>query len=304
MNAPADLMPREGIIHGLSIEAYHGDKSAISKSGLDDIARSPFHYYATHLDPNRPPEPDRSGDRLAGALLHCALLEPDEWGKRYAVLPDDAPARPTDAMRNAKNPSPESLARVRWWDDWTQRTGGITVITAKQHTEAWRQADALRRLPEIRDALGKGYAEVSAYWRDQETGVLCRCRPDWVTPVGDGQVILFDAKTYSSADPEEFARQIARMRYHVQDAFYWDGYQHAAKVEVVAFVFGAVELNWPHAATAIVLDDASREQGRREVRRNLDTYAACLKTNRWPSYTDSIAEVSLPTWAFDKEYRP
>lgn len=301
MNTPTELMPREGVIHDLSIEAYHGDKTAVSKSGLDDMARSPFHYWSRHLDPNRPAEEPRTGGRLAGALLHCALLEPDQFDARYVSLPADAPARPTEAMRNAKSPSPESVARVRWWDDWTARTSGKTIITAEQRDAAKRQADACRALPEVRDALSKGHAEVSAYWRDPETGVLCRCRPDWVTPVGTRQVIHLDAKTYSNASPDEFRRQIARMAYHRQDAWYWDGYQHASGHEVVAFLFVAVELEWPYAASTVMLDDAAREQGRRENRRLLDTYARCLRDNQWPAFPGGPHPVSLPAWALDKE---
>lgn len=283
MNAPTELMPREGVIHGLSIEAYHGDKAAVSKSGLDDVARSPFHYWSTHLDPTRPPEAPRTSDAdMAGALLHCALLEPDEFGRRYAIGPDVSRA-------------------TKEWKSFVADNPGREHIKPGQHAAAMRQADALRALPEVRDALRRGHAEVSAYWRDPQTGVLCRCRPDWVTPVGEGQVILFDAKTYSNASPAEFARQIARMAYHRQAAMYTDGYGIAANASVEAFVFGAVEVEWPHAATAIMLDQASIDQGRREVADLLRIYAKCLATNKWPSYSDSIVQVSLPRWAFDRD---
>lgn len=283
MNAPAELMPREGVIHGLSIEAYHGDKTAVSKSGLDDIARSPFHYWSRHLDPNRPAEEPRTGDaEMAGALLHCALLEPGEFGKRYLVGPD--------VSRSTKA-----------WKEFVADNPGVEHIKPGQREAAFRQADACRALPEVRDALSKGHAEVSAYWRDPETGVLCRCRPDWVTPVGTRQVIHLDAKTYSNASPDEFRRQIARMAYHRQDAWYWDGYQHASGEEVVAFLFVAVELEWPYAASTVMLDDAAREQGRRENRRLLDTYARCLRDNQWPAFPGGPHPVSLPAWALDKE---
>lgn len=283
MNAPAELMPREGIIHGLAIEAYHGDKTAISKSGLDDMARSPFHYWSRHLDPNRPAEEPRTGDaEMAGALLHCALLEPDQFDLRYRIGPDVSRA-------------------TKAWKEFVADNPGVEHIKPGQRETAMRQADACRALPEVRDALRRGHAEVSAYWRDPVTGVLCRCRPDWVADVGGSQAILLDAKTYSNASPEEFARQIARMRYHSQDAFYSDGYALAARVEVVAFLFVAVELDWPHAASTVMLDDAAREQGRRENRRLLDDYAQCLRANLWPAFPGGPHPVSLPAWAIDKE---
>lgn len=297
MNAPT---PLKGLYQDLDIGAYHGGPG-ISKSGLDDIERSPLHYYASHLDPDRPQEEERKGRGLDGSLFHCALFEPDEFTKRYVVIPADAPGRPTEAMLNAAKPSENSLARIRWWADFEAANNGRTVISTDQGAMAWRMADNARKLPEIRTALSRGKSEVSAYWTDERTGELCRCRPDFVADVGGGQVILIDGKSYSDASPADFARQIARQRYHVQDAYYTDGYQHAANVEVIGFVFVAVELKWPHAACPIALDDPDRELGRKVYRRNLDTYAECRQSGVWPGYPQTVQVVSLPNWAHNKE---
>lgn len=299
MNAPAH--PMIGLHHDLPIEQYHGSGVGISKSGLDDIDRSPLHYYASHLDPDRPKEAERTGRGLDGSLFHCALFEPDEFDKRYIILPADAPGRPTEAMLNAAKPSENSIMRMRWWADFDAANNGRTVITRDQGVMAWRMADSARRLPDIRTALSRGKSEVSAYWTDQATGELCRCRPDFVAEVGDDQAILIDGKSYSDASPADFARQIARMRYHVQDSYYSDGYQIAADIEVVGFVFVAVELAWPHAACAIALDDADRELGRKTYRRNLNTYAECRQSGQWPGYPQTVQVVSLPHWAHTKE---
>ncbi|MGV0016304.1 PD-(D/E)XK nuclease-like domain-containing protein, partial [Bordetella avium] len=122
---------------------------------------------------------------------------------------------------------------------------------------------------DVAEALAAGVAESSAYWIDQETGVLCRCRPDWCHPAGESGVILLDVKTFSDASPHEFSHQIARKRYHVQDAFYTDGYAAASGKTVLAFIFVAVQDAWPFAASAVMLDPRSQDQGRRDYRRNL-----------------------------------
>lgn len=286
-----------GIIDNQDIDAYHRGPG-ISKTGLDLIERSPAHYHAEYLDPARPPrENDETTARLVGHLAHCAILEPAEFDRRYAVLPPDAPRRPTSAQWNAKNPSADSMMAMAWWRDWLAKNEGRTVITHDQRETALRQAESVRRLPDIRDALDCGRPEVSAYWRDPVTDVLCRCRPDWVHDAGPARTIQVDVKTYSNASPFEFARQIARMRYHVQAAYYTDGYAQAADVDVMAFIFLAVETEYPYAASAVMLDDAALEQGRAEYRSNLDTYAACLKSGEWPGYPTGIQPVSLPVWA-------
>lgn len=298
MNAITERVPlieAPCTIDGQDIEAYHRGPG-ISKTGLDHIAASPARFYALHMDPARPPEKERAG-QLEGQLAHCAILEPDEFDKRYAVLPADAPRRPTDAQWNAKKPSPESVAAMEWWTAWNEQSKGKVIVTHEQRQTALRQAESVRRLPDVAEALASGRPEVSAYWIDQETGVLCRCRPDWTHPASESGVILLDVKTYSDASPDEFARQIARKRYHVQDAYYSDGYAHASGQEVLAFIFVAVETEWPYAASAVMLDEQGRDAGRALYRRDLDTYARCLQANDWPGYGAAIHQVSLPAWA-------
>lgn len=272
-----------GVYHDIPIEQYHGGPG-ISKSGLDDIEQSPLHYFANRFDPRKPKVDEDTAARLVGNLAHCALLEPDQFDKRYKVGPD--------VNKNTKV-----------WKEFVEMHPNHVCIKPDQYQAAKWQAENMRALPQVRDALAApgGRPEVSAYWIDEITGELCRCRPDWVAPVTAGGVIPLDVKTYRSASPAEFARQIGRMRYHVQDAYYSDGFELASGAEVLAFVFVAVEVNWPHAASAVMLDDYSREQGRRDYRRNLDTYAQCRKTNVWPGYSTAIEQVSLPKWAFDKE---
>lgn len=283
------------IIENLGIEEYHA-RPEISNSQLNDLALSPLHFYSRHRDPFRPPSPQRAG-QLEGNLAHCAILEPDEFDKRYAVMPENAPRRPTDAQWNAKKPSEESMAAMAWWRDFNASTGGKTIVTHDQRETALRQADQVRALPEIQDALSKGRAEVSAFWADETTGVKCRCRPDWVHPLSRSSVALLDVKTFSSAAPDEFRRQIARKRYHVQDAFYSAGFSAAASVIVEKFIFVAVESEWPFAAASYTLGVASREEGYLEWHRLLDIYEECSRKNRWPGYADRTVEIDLPPYA-------
>lgn len=285
----------QGVYHDLSNEEYHACKFAVSNSGLGDILQSPFHYYSRHLDPNRPPPPVRAG-QLEGTLAHCAILEPDEFSRRYRVIPKDAPRRPTAAQRNAKNPSPSSVASMAWWDEWEAEAGDAEIITADQYDTAMRQAESVRRLPEVAEALTRGFAEASAFWKDEETGVMCRVRPDWVSDTGSG-VILLDVKTYSDASPDEFARQVARKGYARQDVMYSDGYSNAAGVDVEAFYFIAVESTWPFAASVCQLDDESADAGYMQYRDALHRYANCVKKGEWPGYPNGVNSIRMPVWA-------
>ena len=51
---------------------------------------------------------------------------------------------------------------------------------------ALAQAMSVRALPDIAALMSEGLPEVSAFWVDEPTGELCKCRPDWVSPAGGG----------------------------------------------------------------------------------------------------------------------
>lgn len=297
---------KPGIYEGLPIEVYHGSGLSISKSGLDDLARCPAMFYALHLDPDRPPRVEKPG-QLEGNLAHCALLEPAEFSKRYAVLPKDAPNRPTPAQWKAVNSNESSTAAKAWWTTWNKEHAGARIITADQRHAAMCQAHSMRSLPAVwgghsmAEMLKRGKTEVSAYWVDQVTGVLCRCRPDLVVQVNARQVVLFDVKTYSDATKSEFMRQVARKKYHIQDSFYSEGWMRATGQEVLGFVFVVVEDKWPFLAASYQLGDESRHEGALQHRDLLDTYAECMRTNTWPSYTASTETVDLPPYAITSQ---
>ncbi len=266
-----------GIHRDIPIDVYHASPG-ISKTGLDRINRSPAYFYAMALDPKRPPEKARGG-QLEGTLAHCAVLEPDEFDRRYVVGPD--------VTRSTKV----------WKEFEASLPNGVVGIKPDQREVAMRQRESVLALPDVREALAVGHAETSAAWIDPDTGVLCRCRPDFTHPVGESGVILIDLKTYSDASPDEFARQAARKRYEVQDAFYSDGYAHASGKDVLAFIFVAVETEYPFTASAVMFDDISKQSGRAKYQSNLQTYAQCQQSGEWPGPGTGIKLITLPTWA-------
>lgn len=273
-----------GVYHDMPNDAYHGT-SAISNTGLRNLAKSPFHFYSLHRDPSRPPQAAKPG-QLEGTLAHCAVLEPLQFGNRYVIGPD-------------------VRANTNEWKAFVERHRAKTVIKADQHEAAHAQARSVRQIADVAELLSAGHAEVSAYWNEdlvdaltgESTRVLCRCRPDWVHPVNDDSVILVDLKTCSDASPWEFARQIKRKSYHGQNAFYKRGYEKATGKKVLGFVFVAVESAWPYASAPVMLNDSDVEQGDAQNQRLLQLYVKCMSEDTWPSYTQGIVPVSIPNYS-------
>jgi hypothetical protein len=280
MNAATDhallAPPAVGIVPGMPIETYHA-LPPVSNSGLNDFARSPHHFFHLHRNPFRPaPEPKQG--HLEGQLAHCAILEPGEFLCRYKVAPV--------MNRNTKV-----------WKQFVEDNPRHVCIQTDQADTALAQARSVATLPEVEQLLSRGRPEVSAFWLDEATGLACRCRPDFVHPIDDRRVILVDVKTCGDASTREFGRQVARKGYHRQAAFYSDGYAAAAGVEVVGFVFVAVEMAWPYAASAVMLDDEGLAQGRADYRALLERLAECERANKWPGYCSTVEQITLPRWA-------
>jgi hypothetical protein len=275
MNARTEPL---GIIPGLSNDDYHAGPG-VSNSVLSSMAKSPAHAYALHLAPNRPKR-EPTPAMLAGTLAHCAVLEPAELAARYACKPPGHDGR---------------TAAGKAWAALIPRN--VEIVDAAKLETAKSQRAAVLETPELCALFAVGEDEQSAYWIDEPTGLLCRCRPDWVHPLADGRVILVDLKTSADISPEGFAKSIWNFGYHRQVAWYSTGYERASGRQVAAFVFAAVSNDYPFMACAYMLDDAAAQRGASECRALLDRYAECLRTDVWPGYgAAGIQLLSLPAW--------
>lgn len=274
MNAPESLPL--GLVRDMPPERYHATH-AMSAGGLKRMKRSPAHFYGLQLDPNRPEPGDPTPAMKNGTLVHTALFEPDQVAARYVVKPEGMNFSTKDGKA--------------WRDAQT-----LEIVEDVQMRTALAQAAAVRAVPDLAALLADGYGEASAFWIDPETGELCKCRPDWTSPAGDG-VILVDGKTCQDASPEGFGRAIWNMDYHLQAAWYSDGFEAATGLRVHGFVFAAVESAWPHVAAPYMLGDDVLEAARRENRRLLNRYAECRRTGVWPGYAPAIQLINLPAWA-------
>ncbi|EPR6779116.1 exodeoxyribonuclease VIII, partial [Salmonella enterica subsp. enterica serovar Cerro] len=210
---PDDIQP--GIYYDIPNEAYHAGPG-VSKSQLDDIADTPAIYLWRK---NAPVDTEKTKTLDTGTAFHCRILEPEEFSKRFIIAPEFN--RRTSAGKEEEKTFLEECART-----------GRTVLTAEEGRKIELMYQSVMALP-----LGQwlvesaGYAESSVYWEDPETGILCRCRPDKIIPEFHW---IMDVKT--TADIQRFRTAYYDYRYHVQDAFYSDGYR-AQFGEIPTFVF-------------------------------------------------------------------
>ncbi|ECO4631616.1 exodeoxyribonuclease VIII [Salmonella enterica] len=272
ITVPDDIQP--GIYYDIPNEAYHAGPG-VSKSQLDDIADTPAIYLWRK---NAPVDTEKTKSLDTGTAFHCRVLEPEEFSKRFIIAPEFN--RRTSAGKEEEKTFLEECART-----------GRTVLTAEEGRKIELMYQSVVALP-----LGQwlvesaGYAESSVYWEDPETGILCRCRPDKIIPEFHW---IMDVKT--TADIQRFRTAYYDYRYHVQDAFYSDGYR-AQFGEIPTFVFLVASTTTEcgrYPVEIFMMGEEAKLAGQREYRRNLQTLAECLNNDEWPA----IKTLSLPRWA-------
>ena len=256
---------------------YHAH-AAVSKSHLDQVARSPLHYWARYLDPNRiVPEPTPA--MAIGSAVHTHVLELDQWDARYVSAPDGIDRR--------------TKAGKAEWEAFTTAATGRTVLPKADADLVMRMAHSVFTHPAAAMLLAlPGKAETTHMWTDAATGLQCKCRPDWLTD--DGR-LLVDLKTTEDAG-RGFAKSIAQWRYHVQASWYLDGIEQATGTRPEQFLFLCVEKKAPYAVAVYAADAEMIAAGAQTAARDLDVLATCKAANAWPGYSDQIEPISLPPW--------
>ena len=269
-------------IFSMPPEEYY-KSSGVSQSALQWLIQSPA-YYKWRLE--NPVEPTAS--MKLGTAVHMAILEPEKFATAYIALPEgDGRTKEVKDARAAviaQNPGAEFLSASDYL------ACQEISVAVNDHSQAG-QLLGFSRLHSI---------EQSMYWVDAKTDLLCKGRVDGIIPA---ESTIIDLKTCRSALPREFERSAFSLGYHIQAAYYVDGYA-ALTNSLPKFYFIVVEREAPYQTIVYQADDNFLEYGRREYRTLLELYKHCTETNSWPgpAWNDDLGSyevlpLSIPNWA-------
>lgn len=258
-------------------EQYHQDTTRISKSGLDQINKTPANYFERYLNQNRIEE-KQSAALLFGSAFHAYILEPEVFKSEFIILPYFSGKGSRDKKEqfilNAGKKTPISI------DDFQTIVG---------------MADSINRHKVARKLINEtGFSERVFHWTDKETGVKCKCKPD---RYNSQRKFIVDLKSTENASEDDFKFSAKKFRYYVQSAFYSDGLE-ANNVPVDGFIFIAVEKKPPYLVNCFMYGENENDFGREQYKENLKTYAECLDSNNWPGYTKGIKTIEIPGMVF------
>lgn len=275
-------VPEDGahIIENMPAQQYHA-RPEISVHGLMKVLDAPAKFIEERTKPKDPTPAMR-----LGSLIHLAVLEPDRFKSDVAVLPDGIDKRSKEgkaawAQFQAKHAGKEIITA-----DEVELLEAIasSVLSSQRHTRAARLLKT-----------GDGISEGSMFWTGH-MGMRCKGRFDRFTFIAE-RPVLIDLKKMKDASDSAMERSIAEWRYHMQAAFYIDGFcMCRPDLPPPTYVIVAVEDDAPYLVNQKKISDAAIAEGRRLYRKGIEAYASCRESNNWPGYADTILTAELPTW--------
>ena len=294
-----------GMIQGESSETYHASPD-LSHSKLEDFRFREAYFHGRHVIKTIPVE--RTKPLVTGAALHCYGLEGIEaFNRQFAVVPEDAPKRPSVAQLRAKNPSAESLAAIQYWHDFKAAASGREIIDADTFALIKRLSDAILSNAFAADLMTAPGVHSEVTFRTPPLRgfpVGVQCKADQYNPLGcersAGVPYAVDLK--SCEDLNKWGKQYFDYGYYRQGAFYRTTIKTVAALEqkpecneVERFFFVAFEKQEPHGVTVFEADQISLAEGLRENTETLAQLRHCFEANRWLAGKE-FSSVGLPPW--------
>jgi len=246
---------------------------------LKELRRSPQHYRHRLLHPKE------TAPLSLGRAAHCAVLEPERFDRDHAVW---------GRRTKSGNLGPRN---GKVWDAFKADNSGKSIITADEHAEVVAIQTAVRGNRDAMRYLASGDPEVTLQWYVLDH--LCKGRVDWLTTV-EGEPILVGLKTSRDCRLYQFGSQAAHLGYHLQWAFYRDGYSTVTgKLPKVVEI--VVESEAPHAVVVYVIPDEILQQGFEEYMALLEQLDECNRNKSWPGPAVGEQILSLPSWVYGNE---
>ena len=117
----------------------------------------------------------------------------------------------------------DGTRRGKAWDEFKSNNGDKTIITRGEEKSLIKMREKLYSIPRIVNLLSSGEAEIVNCWIDEDTGVYCKGKADYVKEE-NGRKILIDIKTTQDHSQRAFMGSCYKYGYDRQSAFYMDGF--------------------------------------------------------------------------------
>lgn len=300
-------MIADGIYPLLDERVYRNDP-AIAVSDLKEMNLSAAHFYSKKFGGYRT---EQTHAQYIGTLTHLSALEPEVYRSKVVLDPPDAPRKPTSAQLNAKKPSEDTIAAIKWWDDWNKANGDKTILSADEMAQIDGITAGITLNPDAAGLLQGARKELAMFKTITVNGqeIRIKGKADIVcSDQGINSDVIADIKTVDRgyANANDFSYSIQKWGYAQQAAWYIDLYNlltstddpFTTAVKKRRWVFIVAEKEPPYVTVTLELDENAIASGRAINRRNLETLAYCFQTGVWERPLNGTRGfVTSPEWA-------
>lgn len=260
-----------GIFFDMPNDTYHAIP-ALSASGIKNLLISEVDFWVgSWMNPNKPPREDKAcftdgnayhaqileGDKVFNDRFTCEFDEskyPDALNKTddlKAWLRDAKDKGHTVKLSGTKSILSEQILNIDptieimdvLKSDYGRAHSGKQFITRDTANEIEIASALINADAELSRCFTGGYPEVSIFWIDKRTGVPMKSRVDYLKIKA-----IIDLKTFQLLSRINIDRaipnDIAKNRYDIQAAFYYDAVENARELAAQGLVFGDVSKDW------------------------------------------------------------
>lgn len=288
-----NVITKPGIYKDVPLDLYHsselfGGVPSISSSGLREIFnRSAAHYWVkSPYNPDRIEDDDEKKSFTRGRALHHLVGAQRGFKELFVVRPEKLP----DIGERAPKPwNGNRIACKEWLKD--QKEKGRAVLTPDDVLMLEGMALSLGRHPLVTSLSGQ--IEHSYFWRDKETGIWLKWRPD-STPTDSADFV--DLKGTTDVRFYKLMKTVSDFGYNQQGALGRWACAELLGVKMNSFSLFFCEWKPPHSTALMQLKDADLDLGERMNRMALRTFWECWRKKEWPGPADDtpVGYVEIP----------
>lgn len=236
---------KPGIYDNIDIKEYHKDKHIVSSTGLKQAKKSTrdFIYYIMkdvedklHFD--------------FGNVFELALMDKvngtNDLTSTTAIKPTENWVRASLSVNpDLKKPAQSKTYQTLQSDFLSNNSGKYIIPDVGDQSMEWidKMVKSCMASPTIVKLLTGTQYQKSLVWEDEETGVLCKTRPDICKTKRN---VILDIKSTLDASPSGFSKQVANLDYPLQAVMQISGALNTGLMESVDYYYWlAVEKREP-----------------------------------------------------------
>jgi hypothetical protein len=274
-----DVKNITGVYPDLTNEQYHSMKNYISRSALMDFDKSPYTYWAKHINPDRPKK-DATPQMELGSAFHTLILEPHLFADQYVIKP------PRVLLKDVGREAYDDFKRKELELESTNKI----VLSQEDYLNLLAMEKKIRSNDQAMQLIEGARIEHSLFWQDEHSGLFLKSRPDiW----HDNMIV--DLKTTSDASPRAFQFEMVKYGYHVQFAMIRDAIEKIEGRFLSHFIDLVIESKYPHNMAIYMIDEFAIDEGQVKYKNICLDLKNSTEENNFKDY--GIQTIGLPRWA-------